>query len=118
MGTACPDFVEKLSRHNFCGIDNIDSITRIGDLLRDQYTVIHSMADCSCWPMMDSLSGATCWGSISTRVVVYTYQKQNARVKIRRVYTASATIWRLFQCTRQHKRGIKWHYFEVTDLLG
>ena len=49
-----------------------------------------------------------------------TYQKQNAKVKIGRVYTASATIWRLywFQCARNHEKGPKCRHFEVTDLLG
>ena len=49
-----------------------------------------------------------------------TYQKQNAKVKIGRVYTASATIWRLycFQCARKREKGPKCRHFEVTDLLG
>ena len=38
--------------------DNIDSVNGIGNLLRDQYTTVHSMADRPCWPMMGCLSGA------------------------------------------------------------
>ena len=39
-------------------IDNIDSVTGIGNLSRDQYTTVHSMADSPCWPMLGCLSGA------------------------------------------------------------
>ena len=38
-------------------IDNIDSITGIGNLSCDQYTAIHSMADSPCWSVMAVLVG-------------------------------------------------------------
>ena len=38
-------------------IDNIDSVTGIGNLSRDQYTAIHSMADSPCWPVIAVLVG-------------------------------------------------------------
>ena len=39
-------------------IDNtIDSVTRIGNLSRDQYTAIHSMADSPCWSVIAVLVG-------------------------------------------------------------
>ena len=39
-------------------VDNIDSVTGIGNLSRDQYTTVHSMVDRHCWPMFDCLSRA------------------------------------------------------------
>ena len=38
-------------------IDNIDSVTRIGNLSRDQYTAIRSMADSPYWPVIAVLVG-------------------------------------------------------------
>ena len=39
------------------GIDNIDSVTGIGNLSCDQYTAIHSMADSPYWPVIAVLVG-------------------------------------------------------------
>ena len=38
-------------------VPSIDSVTRIGNLSRDQYTAIHSMVDSPCWSVMAVLVG-------------------------------------------------------------
>ena len=46
-----------LSYRLYSTIDNIDSITGIGNLSRDQYTAVHSMVDSPCWPLIAVVVG-------------------------------------------------------------
>ena len=84
-------------------IDNIDSVTRIGNLSRDQYTAIHSIADSPCWSVMAVLVGL--YLSLS-KCSSYMYI-ETTKVELYDGRIVPATFWEERNSLSSSTRGIK-----------